>query len=53
MSSQDISFSRADEVLIFPETGLVAGVKKIQDKPDDVGVCDKGLRANSQMLNFA
>ena len=47
MSSQDISFSRADEVLIFPETGLVAGVKKIQDKPDEIKrVIRAGVKAN-------
>ena len=39
--------ARADEVLIFPETGLVAGVKKIQDKPDEIKrVIRAGIKAN-------
>ena len=39
--------ARADEVLIFPETGLVASVKKIQDKPDEVKrVIRAGIKAN-------
>ena len=39
--------ARADEVLIFPETGLVAGVKKIQDKPDEIKrVIKAGIKAN-------
>jgi NitT/TauT family transport system substrate-binding protein len=28
--------ARADEIFIFPETGLVTGVKKIQERPDEV-----------------
>lgn len=39
--------ARADEVLIFLETGLVAGVKKIQDKPDEVKRAIRaGIKAN-------
>jgi NitT/TauT family transport system substrate-binding protein len=38
---------RADEVLIFPETGLVTSVKKIQDKPDEVKrMIRAGIKAN-------
>ena len=28
--------ARAEDVLVFPETGLVTGVKKIQEKPDEI-----------------
>jgi ABC-type nitrate/sulfonate/bicarbonate transport system substrate-binding protein len=39
--------ARADEALIFPETGLVAGVRKIQDKPDEIKrVIRAGIKAN-------
>jgi ABC-type nitrate/sulfonate/bicarbonate transport system substrate-binding protein len=39
--------ARADEILIFPETGLVTGVKKIQDKPDEIKrVIRAGIKAN-------
>ena len=39
--------ARADEVLIFPETGLVTGVRKIQDKPDEIKrVIKAGVKAN-------
>jgi ABC-type nitrate/sulfonate/bicarbonate transport system substrate-binding protein len=39
--------ARADEVLVFPETGLVAGVRKIQDKPDEIKrVIRAGIKAN-------
>jgi NitT/TauT family transport system substrate-binding protein len=39
--------ARADEILIFPETGLVAGVKKIQEKPDEIKrVIKAGIKAN-------
>src|ERR1044071_6697659 len=39
--------ARADEVLVFPETGLVTGAKKIQDKPDEVKrVIRAGIKAN-------
>ena len=39
--------ARADEVLIFPETGLVASVKKIHDKPDEIKrVIRAGIKAN-------
>ncbi len=39
--------ARADEILVFPETGLVTGVKKIQDKPDEIKrVIRAGIKAN-------
>jgi NitT/TauT family transport system substrate-binding protein len=39
--------ARAEEILIFPETGLVASVKKIQEKPDEIKrVIKAGIRAN-------
>ena len=39
--------ARADEILIFPETGLVAGMKKIQEKPDEIKrVLRAGIKAN-------
>jgi NitT/TauT family transport system substrate-binding protein len=39
--------ARADEVLIFPETGLVAAVKKIQERPDEIKrVIRAGIKAN-------
>ena len=39
--------ARADEVIVFPETGLVAGVRKIQDKPDEIKrVIRAGIKAN-------
>ena len=39
--------ARADEVLIFPETGLVTAVKKIQEKPDEIKrVIKAGIKAN-------
>jgi ABC-type nitrate/sulfonate/bicarbonate transport system substrate-binding protein len=39
--------ARADEILVFPETGLVAGVKKIQEKPDEIKhVIKAGIKAN-------
>jgi ABC-type nitrate/sulfonate/bicarbonate transport system substrate-binding protein len=39
--------ARAEDILIFPETGLVAGVKKIQAKPDEVKrVIKAGIKAN-------
>jgi len=38
---------RADDILIFPETGLVARVKKIQEKPDETKrVIKAGIKAN-------
>jgi len=38
---------RAEDVLIFPETGLVAGIKKIQEKPDEIKrVIKAGIKAN-------
>ncbi len=38
---------RADEVMVLPETGLVAGVKKIQNKPDEIKrVIRAGIKAN-------
>jgi ABC-type nitrate/sulfonate/bicarbonate transport system substrate-binding protein len=39
--------ARAEEILIFPETGLVAGVKKIHEKPDEIKrVIKAGIKAN-------
>src|SRR5499426_4838702 len=39
--------ARAEDILIFPETGLVTGVKKIQEKPDEIKrVIRAGLKAN-------
>jgi ABC-type nitrate/sulfonate/bicarbonate transport system substrate-binding protein len=39
--------ARAEDILIFPETGLVAGVKKIQEKPDEIKrVINAGIKAN-------
>jgi ABC-type nitrate/sulfonate/bicarbonate transport system substrate-binding protein len=39
--------SRADEVMVLPETGLVTGVKKIHDKPDEIKrVIRAGIKAN-------
>ena len=39
--------AKAEDILIFPETGLVAGVKKIQDKPDEIKrVIKAGIKAN-------
>jgi ABC-type nitrate/sulfonate/bicarbonate transport system substrate-binding protein len=38
---------RAEDILIFPETDLVAGIKKIQDKPDEIKrVIKAGVKAN-------
>ena len=39
--------SRADDVMVLPETGLVAGLKKINDKPDEIKrVIRAGIKAN-------
>ena len=39
--------AKAEDILIFPETGLIAGVKKIQDKPDEIKrVIKAGIKAN-------
>jgi ABC-type nitrate/sulfonate/bicarbonate transport system substrate-binding protein len=39
--------ARAEDILIFPETGLVTGVKKIQEKPDEIKrVIKAGIKAN-------
>ena len=39
--------SRADEVMVLPETGLVAAFKKIQEKPDEIKrVIRAGIKAN-------
>jgi ABC-type nitrate/sulfonate/bicarbonate transport system substrate-binding protein len=39
--------ARADEVMVLPETGLVAGLKKINDKPDEIKrVIRAGIKAN-------
>ena len=38
---------RANDVLVFPETGLVTGMKKIQEKPDEIKrVIRAGIKAN-------
>ena len=38
---------RADEVMVLPETGLVAGVKQIHDKPDEIKrLIRAGIKAN-------
>jgi NitT/TauT family transport system substrate-binding protein len=37
---------RAEDILVFPETELVTGIKKIQDKPDEVKrVIKAGIKA--------
>ena len=39
--------ARADEVIVFLETGLVASVKKIQERPDEIKrVIRAGIKAN-------
>jgi len=39
--------ARADEVIVLPETGLVAALKKINDKPDEIKrVIRAGIKAN-------
>src|SRR5499425_3247290 len=39
--------ARAEDILIFPETGLVTGVKKIQEKPDEIKrVIRAGINGN-------
>ena len=39
--------ARAHDVLVFPETGLVTSVKKIQEKPDEIKrVIRAGIKAN-------
>jgi len=39
--------SRADEVMVLPETGLVTSVKKIHDKPDEIKRAIRaGIKAN-------
>jgi ABC-type nitrate/sulfonate/bicarbonate transport system substrate-binding protein len=39
--------ARADEVLVFPETGLVTAMRKIQEKPDEIKrVIRAGIKAN-------
>ena len=39
--------ARAQDILIFPETGLVTGVKKIQGNPDEIKrVIKAGIKAN-------
>jgi len=38
---------RANDVLVFPETGLVTGMKKIQEKPDEIKrVIRAGIKSN-------
>jgi len=39
--------ARANDIFVFPETGLVTSVKKIQDKPDEIKrVIRAGIKAN-------
>ena len=39
--------ARAEDILIFPETGLVTAVKKIREKPDEIKrVIRAGIKAN-------
>jgi len=39
--------ARAEDILIFPETGLVASMKKIQEKPDEIKrVIRAGIKSN-------
>src|SRR5258706_12093301 len=39
--------ARANDIFVFPETGLVTSVKKLQDKPDEVRrVIRAGIKAN-------
>jgi ABC-type nitrate/sulfonate/bicarbonate transport system substrate-binding protein len=39
--------ARADEVIVFPETGLVASVKKIHERPEEIKrVIRAGIKAN-------
>ncbi len=39
--------AKAEDILVFPETGLVAGIKKIQEKPDQIKqVLKAGIKAN-------
>ena len=39
--------ARADEILVFPETGLATGVKKLSEKPDEIKrVIKAGIKAN-------
>lgn len=46
--------ARADEVLIFPETGLVTGVRKIQEKPDELKrMIWAGIKANRTFAPIA
>ncbi len=41
------SLAKAHDVLVFPETGLVTSVKKIQEKPDEIKrVIRAGIKAN-------
>ena len=41
--------ARAEEILIFPETGLVSGVKKIQDRPDEI---KRAIRAGIKATRY-
>jgi len=39
--------AKANEIITFPETGLIAGVKKIQEKPDEIKrVIRAGIKSN-------
>jgi NitT/TauT family transport system substrate-binding protein len=41
--------ARADEIFIFPETGLVSGVKKIQERPDEI---KRAIRAGIKATRY-
>jgi ABC-type nitrate/sulfonate/bicarbonate transport system substrate-binding protein len=44
--------ARATDIFVFPETGLVTSVKKLQDKPDEVKrVIRAGIKANRYIRN--
>src|SRR5437899_4949941 len=41
------SLARADELLTYPEDGIIASIKKIKEKPDDIKrVIRAGIKAN-------
>jgi len=44
--------ARANDIFVFPETGLVTSVKKIQEKPDEIKrVIRAGIKANRYIRN--
>jgi sulfonate transport system substrate-binding protein len=44
--------ARANDIFVFPETGLVTSVKKLQDKPDEIKrVIRAGIKANRYIRN--